>query len=57
MSTNVVSIERFARAVAGQHAEQVEAYSLGRFMEGLHDDDESETSEKDRGAGGESDHE
>lgn len=49
---NVVSIEKLARKAADEHAKDVEAYSLGRFMDDLHDDEGSGDSESDRGAAG-----
>jgi hypothetical protein len=48
----VVSIEKYARDVPEGHARQVEAYSLGRFMDGLHSEQESRASEADRGGDG-----
>jgi len=45
----IISIEKFARTHPGDHADQVETYSLGRFMDDLHTDDDSAASEADRG--------
>jgi hypothetical protein len=47
---NVIRIEKFAKDQPGEHAKQVESYSLGRFMDDLHSEQEGEASEADRGA-------
>jgi len=44
----IVSI-KFAKGNPGEHAKQVERYSLGSFMDDLHSDEESASSEADRG--------
>lgn len=50
----VVSIERFARGAGTEHANEVQTHSLERFMNDLHSNEESEASESDRGADGDS---
>ena len=49
---NVVSIEKFAQEQLGEHSEQVETYGLGRFMDDMHSDDDSQASEADQGSDG-----
>lgn len=46
---SVVSIEKFAKEHPGEHAQQVEGYSLGRFMDDLHSEEDGRESESDRG--------
>lgn len=47
---NIVCIAKFARHAAGPHAKDIETYTLDRFMDDLHDDEQSGASEADRGA-------
>lgn len=46
----VLNIEKKVKGIPGAHARQVETYSLSRFMDGLHSEEEGQASESDRNA-------